>query len=270
MDHHEAHARAKAQFGKVAASYVTSQDHVKGEELAVMVQLASPLSGKRVLDVATGGGHTALAFARAGAHVTATDITPEMVRAAKTFISQQLGDDAEVNYQLAAAESLPFDDAMFDVVTCRIAPHHFAGPQTFVAEAYQVLKPGGMLLVVDNIAPEDETLAGTVNHLERLRDASHVENYPVSRWISWCSQFGFEIQHLSRWFKHKQMQAWLERSQTPPERRDTLRSYLLSLPLNYQRYLKLRLEGQDITSISHEDILLQAVKPDWTAAQRTP
>jgi ubiquinone/menaquinone biosynthesis C-methylase UbiE len=73
------HARVQAQFGKSARSYLASPNHAKGDELQAMLELAAPVSGLEVLDVATGAGHTAITFAEAGAEVTATDITPEML-----------------------------------------------------------------------------------------------------------------------------------------------------------------------------------------------
>jgi ubiquinone/menaquinone biosynthesis C-methylase UbiE len=54
---------------------------------------------------------------------------------------------------------MPLDDASFDLVTCRIAPHHFDDVAAFVHEAARVLKPGGMLLVQDHLMPEDATTA---------------------------------------------------------------------------------------------------------------
>ena len=83
------HDDVKRQFGKTAQNYVTSSIHAKGGDLKAMLELAGDVSGKKVLDVATGGGHTALTFARAGAEVTATDLTPEMLAAAEANIREQ-------------------------------------------------------------------------------------------------------------------------------------------------------------------------------------
>ena len=60
----------------------------------------------------------------------------------------------------ADAEALPFPDCHFDLVTCRIAAHHFAGVPTFVAEVWRVLRKGGTLALVDNVAPDGETTPG--------------------------------------------------------------------------------------------------------------
>ena len=67
------------QFGKTAASYLTSKPHALGKSLERLVALTSPQKGWHVLDVATGGGHVAYIFAPHVARVWATDITQEML-----------------------------------------------------------------------------------------------------------------------------------------------------------------------------------------------
>jgi ubiquinone/menaquinone biosynthesis C-methylase UbiE len=69
----------KSQFGVAAADYATAQVFVKGEGLARIVELTQPQPDWHVLDVATGAGHTAAAFAPHVASVIATDITDEML-----------------------------------------------------------------------------------------------------------------------------------------------------------------------------------------------
>jgi ubiquinone/menaquinone biosynthesis C-methylase UbiE len=95
----------------------------KGESLDRLLVLAAPQPGWRLLDVATGGGHTALAFAPRVREVGATDLTPDRLAAAARYI-RGLG-VANVVCREADAMALPFDDGEFDLVTCRVAPHHF-------------------------------------------------------------------------------------------------------------------------------------------------
>ena len=67
------------QFGKTAASYLTSTPHALGKSLERLVALTSPQKSWRGLDVATGGGHVAYTFAPHVARMWATDITQEML-----------------------------------------------------------------------------------------------------------------------------------------------------------------------------------------------
>ena len=143
---------AQQQFGAAAADYATSAVHARGESLARLVELVAPEKRWRVLDVATGAGHTALALAPHVAKVTASDITEAMLAEAKKLAAARgLGNVKTVP---AKAEDLPFPDMSFDLVTCRLAAHHFGDVAAFAAEAYRVLMPNGLLAVVDKISPD--------------------------------------------------------------------------------------------------------------------
>src|SRR5690242_18432848 len=111
------------QFGAHAAAYATSRPHAQGASLKRLVELTQPQPNWQVLDVATAAGHTAYAFAPHVAHVTATDITPEMLPVAAKLAAER--GITNVTLEIADAEALPYADSSFDLVTCRIAPHHF-------------------------------------------------------------------------------------------------------------------------------------------------
>lgn len=254
----DVYEKVKAQFGRTAQAYVESTVHAKGDDLRVMLELAGNVSGKQVLDLATGGGHTALAFAKAGAAVTATDLTPQMLHAAKTHLSGQGVTD--VTFQEANAEKLPFAALSFDIVTCRIAAHHFANPVAFVWETARVLKAAGMFLLVDNIAPEDADLAETMNRIERIRDWGHVRAYSVKTWIVWLSEAGLEPYHLSRFRRTKAFEPWTTRAQMPEKAREELEKYIVSLPETHKRYFEIVERHGRLESLAHEVVLLAARK----------
>ncbi len=143
--------QVRAQFGTHADAYATSKVHAQGASLARLVELVNPQPHWHALDVATAAGHTAFIFAPHVADVVATDITPEMLPVAARVAGEK--GITNVTLREADAEDLPFADATFDLVTCRIAPHHFPNISRFLAEAARVLRPGGVLAVVDNIVP---------------------------------------------------------------------------------------------------------------------
>ncbi len=133
----------RKQYGSVGDAYVRSTGHATGKDLARMVELAGATPETRMLDIATGGGHVARAFAPHVGSIVASDLTPEMLAHTKAAF-----DDwglANVSVAVADAEDLPFDDASFDLVTCRIAPHHFPHIDAFVGEVFRVLVPGGIV-----------------------------------------------------------------------------------------------------------------------------
>ena len=255
-DANSIHANVKTQFAKTAQAYVTSSIHAKGADLQKMVELAGDVRGRRVLDVATGGGHTALAFARMGANVTASDLTPEMLEAAAAHIERE---GFALTYQVSSAEDLPFADASFDIVTCRIAPHHFADPESFVTEVARVLTPGGQFLLIDNITPEDESLAKVVNHIEKVRDPSHVKAYSVKTWIGWLVTAGLEPAYLERFRRHKNYHNWLSYAQAEAVQAE-LAAWVLALPQKAQEYLHVKKDGEELESLTHEVMLLKSDK----------
>ncbi len=284
----------RAQFGPAGDAYRDSPIHAAGEDLGWLVEAAIDLVGTasdgerslaavRALDVATGAGHTAVALARAGADVVASDLTPEMLRATERTVERANRARAasrpspadgstvaapsagaalpplRVRTELARAEALPFAASDFDLESCRIAAHHFADPAGFVAEAARVLRPCGALLVIDNIAPADARLADAMNEVERIRDPSHVEAYPVARWVAWGAAAGFDLHALRRWRRRKDAAAWLARSRTPDDRVAELDRVLAAAPDDVLGYLAATWEGDRLTRLEHESALFAFV-----------
>ncbi len=196
----------RRQFGLNAERYVSSHDHSKGESLDRMVELVDPKPEWRVLDIATGGGHTALAFAPRVREVVATDITQEMLAAAERFIRAK--GVTTVSFSEADACDLPFEAGDFDLVTCRVAPHHFPDCARFVREMARVLKPGGTVAMVDNVVPEDAGTGDYINALEKFRDPSHVRALTASEWLRLFAEAGFGLQATEIFRKARDFEAW--------------------------------------------------------------
>jgi ubiquinone/menaquinone biosynthesis C-methylase UbiE len=262
----DAHDRSRRQFAPGADAYRASAIHASGTDLAAMVALAErrvgSLSGLRALDIATGAGHAALALARAGAEVTLGDLTPEMLASAGDLIRDTLGADTSVDLLEAPAEALPVADASFEIVSCRIAAHHFADPAAFVGEAARTLVPGGLLLLIDNIAPLDAELAATMNRIERRRDPSHVEAYGVAQWFTWLAEAGLDPVHLERFPRRKVFADWVARSRTPEADVAALERSILALPPPARSYFEVEERDGRLHALNHEAALIAALKPN--------
>lgn len=210
------HAAVREQFSQYADYYAQSSAHATGDTLDIILDFAEPQGTERTLDVATGTGFTALAFAPKVAHVVATDLTPEMIEKAAELAREQA--IKNVAFSVAAAEALPFTDASLDLVTCRIAPHHFQDVPKFLSEVHRVLRTDGLFCLVDSVSPEPEKLIVWQNRVETLRDNSHVFGYPPSQWDAMIVEAGFSLEKTAH-VRNAQMSFlwWVRPSQNPPE-----------------------------------------------------
>lgn len=203
------------QFSKNAEKYRDEPLHAEGEDLRHMVQSVSLKGSEKVLDIATGAGHTALAFAPHVSECYGIDLTKEMIQVASKLASDR--EVSNVQFQIGDAEQLPFPDASFDIITCRFAAHHFRNVEKAVSEISRVLKPGGTFLLVDHYAPADSELDQFVNHVNRRRDPSHVRESSLSEWESFFAKYSLSYREILKWDLPLEFQNWVERSNTPFE-----------------------------------------------------
>ena len=144
-----------------------AQQAARAEALAERLgSLLALRGGERVLDVGCGAGALAYAVAPVAREVVAVDSDASMVEVAR------VNAPANVRVELADGERLPFDDGEFDVAATLRTLHHTLHPGRLVAELVRVTKPGGIVFVVDQLAPVDEEEARALNEFERARDAS--------------------------------------------------------------------------------------------------
>ncbi len=153
------------QFGANASKYATSEVHARGTSLERLVELTQPKPDWVVLDVSTGAGHTALMFAPRVSRVVAGDLTPQMLDTARELANKR--GIANIESRPADAQALPLDDSTFDLVTNRIALHHYTDARKAISEMARVCKHGGLIGFTDNIVPPDKVTAGHINHFEK-------------------------------------------------------------------------------------------------------
>jgi SAM-dependent methyltransferase len=174
-----------------AQAFRDSPAHREGPDLDLLVEMCEPGEGVKVLDVATGGGHVARRLRAQGCEVVTADPAPGM--------------QADV---VARAEHLPFDDGSFDVVTCRIAPHHFDDVHAAVAEMARIAQR--LLVVEDNLYVDEQ-----VEEAERLRDPTHVRCYTEEEWKAMLTEAGLEVERAERLDRRRDVEDWLARVETP-------------------------------------------------------
>ncbi len=238
MAHNDSKSLSRKRYARFAEGYVTSKTHAKGTELDRLVEIAQPQPDWTVLDVATGGGHTALKFAPLVAQVIATDITPEMLAGAEAYILYWGVEN--VTFKPADAEDLPFEAETFDLVTCRIASHHFTDCARFVREGARVLKSGGLLLVQDHVLPEDKPTARYVDAFERVRDPSHNRAYAESEWALMFRVAGLEVEYTTQIIKYHEFLPWAERQGCTPDVIERLVNMMAQAPAAVVKWMQPR------------------------------
>lgn len=248
----------KKQFARSADSYVSSKIHRLGGDLNTLIEMAHTEKSDLALDAATGGGHTANALASLVKRVTALDLTPEMLASAEKFITGN--GHTNVEFVEGDAENMPFEDETFDIVTCRIAPHHFPNITEFIKEVSRVLKPGGRFLLNDNAAPEKDEFDHFYNKIEKLRDYSHFRAWKKSEWFQMLELENFEISEMHRFEKHFEFEDWCTRMHLTNDEIENLTDIMVNANEDVKR--KFRIEEQDnqIESFQGEAVLLSAVK----------
>ena len=170
-----------------AEAYRQSTIHAEGEDLDLVVEWCEPGPGVTVLDVATGGGHVARRLREAGATVVTVDPAPGM--------------QADTT---APAEDLPFADASFDAVACRVAAHHFADVIAAVKEMARVAR--------DRVVICDNTFVSEASEeADRVRDPSHVRNYAQPEWHSFFELAGLRVADERFLQRPLEIEPWLAR-----------------------------------------------------------
>lgn len=205
----------RRQFDPVAAAYAVSAVHAAGPDLAAMVGAVALRGDERVLDAGAGAGHTALAFAPRVAEVVALDLAEAMLAQGQQLATERgIGN---VNFQRGDIEALDEPDASFDLVTSRYSAHHYPHPRRALAEITRVLRPGGVFLLGDVIAPVDPAPDTLLNAVELLRDPSHVRDHTREQWLSMLSAAGFSAEVAGSWPLRLEFENWVARMRTPPE-----------------------------------------------------
>ena len=246
---------ARRQWAAVAERYGAGWKQASAADLPWLVAAVQPAPTDRALDVGTGGGHAALALAPAVASVDAIDPTPEMLAVAGRLAAQR--GITNVAFTRAAADTLPFPDASFDLAITRFSVHHWPLPGPAFRELRRVMRPGGRLGIVDQLAPEDGPLDSFLNAVELLRDPSHARSLRASEWLAVLAAAGFAGRVERTWELEHDVESWLATTEPAAWRADAVRALLRDAPPAAREHFRI---AEDASRISVACALIVATR----------
>lgn len=217
-------AVVRQEFTQQAQDYAASPLIKNQDRLAALVQAVRPQTGARVLDVATGPGYVAAAFAEAGCEVVGLDLTPAPLALAEQM--REARGLTNLHFQLGDAEQLPFAEQTFDITVSRLALHHCEDPQRVLAEMARVCHLQGTVVIQDLITSEFPARAAYQNRFEQLRDTSHTRALPVSEFLTLFTTCGLEVEQIITDRLTQPLEAWLANAHTDAERAAQVRELI--------------------------------------------
>jgi ubiquinone/menaquinone biosynthesis C-methylase UbiE len=234
-------ANVTSQFGPRARAYVESAVHAQGADLARIAEVAEATRPARAIDLGCGGGHVTYAMAPHAGETMACDLSAEMLAAVRaTAASRGL---SSVRTTQSSVETLPFEDATFDMLGCRYSAHHWQDVDAGLREGRRVLKPGAPALFVDVVAPPAPLLDTHLQGVELLRDTSHVRDYSEAEWRAKLRAAGFSVTRVETWRLRMDFSVWIARMATPAALATAIRMVQDSAPDEVRRHFAIEPDG---------------------------
>ncbi|QTF07356.1 methyltransferase domain-containing protein [Brenneria izadpanahii] len=248
MESKQSHSNSvERQFGSQAKNYLTSSVHAQGKDLERLSALLSPFPHACVIDVGCGAGHASFAAAQVTANVVAYDLSAQMLEVVAQAAEQR--NLTNIRTQQGVAESLPFADASADIVISRYSAHHWHDVGQALREIRRVLKPGGLVIMMDVVSPGHPVLDIYLQTVEKLRDTSHVRDYSPGEWLTMFTDAGFIVRNVASDRLTLEFGSWIARMRTPEHFAAAIRELQKTLSAEVAQHFEVQDDGSFVTDI---------------------
>lgn len=245
------------QFSRQAKAYAESPSHALGSDLQIVADFAQATPQDVCLDIATGPGHTAFRIAERAGFVVGGDIAFGMLEAAQDLARQRAA--ANVAFLLCNVHRLPFASERFDLVTCRIAAHHFEALPEALSDIHRILKPAGRFVLEDSLAPDEPAAAAFLEALEKRRDATHVHTLSRREWMAAMADAGLTVARETVFAKIHDFELWIRRTGLLDADVREIETDILAGPVTVRNQL-FDIEGDRVTTLHDRKLIIRAEK----------
>ncbi len=219
-------ARVDAEFTRQARPFADARVLRAPELVDRIVEALGPAARGHVVDLAAGPGVVTQALARDARAVVALDLTQATLAVARERMQRDA--TPRVHFVRGDVSRAPLAPDRFDGVVIRLALHHLASPGAALDTAHALLRPGGTLVVLDLLSPEDPAERPLHTALERLRDPSHVDTLTGEALEALARASGFDACELGSFSLERRFEEWA-RIIADPVRTGALETVMRSL-----------------------------------------
>lgn len=172
IDDEEKYYSLLKMYARVLAPFYDTVTVVISGVRDKVVEFVDARSGSKILDVATGTGKQAFAFAKKGYYVTGIDLSEDMLK-----VAIKKNNYENVKFEIADATNLPFEDSSFDVSCVSFALHDMILTirEKTLKEMVRVTKPKGTIMVIDYALPRNKISRFLVYNIAKLYEPYYPE-----------------------------------------------------------------------------------------------
>jgi ubiquinone/menaquinone biosynthesis C-methylase UbiE/broad specificity phosphatase PhoE len=251
-------------FDRVAAQHAGNHQPPDDETMERFLRFAHFPENARLLEIGSGTGHIALALAQRGAsEVVGVDVSPGMLEQAEYLRLSSVDSTTarRVSFRLASAHALPFDNQSFDVVVCRFLFHLIGKPASTLQEIRRVIKPSGLLILVDLLGDEDAVKRATQDAIEERRNPGHRAARSLQQYRRMLTEAGFSIEDEKSETESRELQEWLQEMAVDEAARDAIKEMMEASMETDAAGLSVR-NQEDTILFNQRTLYLRAQKPE--------